>query len=365
MQTELSDQELVTYSRQIAFDDIDYAGQLKLRNARAAIVGMGGLGSLIAMKLAAMGIGHLRLIDRDVVARSDLHRQLLYDADQVGLPKVAAALNNLGRLNPDVELEPIPESLNSFNASRLLGGVDIVLDGLDGPEGRYLLNRTCQKLGTPWIFGAAIQANGNVTTIVPGKTICLECFLSGLKDEDLPKCAVVGVHPSVLGIVASLQVYEAVSLLLGRKPELMNKLLYIDLKDMEFNKIIFDPQQDCPVCGQNPQEEPEPLADKLFDETCAKDGRRTFFYTPSDNLDLEMEGILGRLQKEGYTALQQSPQGITVAKDDDYLLSILQSGIIIIQVSPGVEIDPKQPAREFCIALLAWVRGEGPVPDLL
>ncbi len=364
MKTDLNDQELVTYSRQIAFDDIDYEGQLKLRNASAAIVGMGGLGSLIALKLAAMGIGRLRLIDRDVVARSDLHRQLLYDADQVGLPKVAAAVNNLDRLNPDVELEPVPESLNSQNAERLLKGVDVVLDGLDGPEGRYRLNRACQNLGIPWIFGAAIQASGNVSTIIPGKTICLECFLSGLKDDELPKCAVVGVHPSVLGIVTSLQVYEAVSLLVGHEPELMNKLLYIDLKDMEFHKIEFDPQQDCPVCGQSPTEEPESLDDKLFDEACAKDGRRTFLYTPSGNLDLDLECIAGGLQGAGYTIRQQSPQGITAARGEDYLLSVLKSGIIIIQSSPRVEIDPKQPAEEFCGALLAWAQGKGPLPIL-
>lgn len=364
MKTELSDSELVTYSRQIALEDIDYEGQLRLRNARACVVGLGGLGSMTALKLVGMGIGSLRMVDRDIVSRSDLHRQLLYDRDQVGLPKVAAAEARLSRLNPEVELEPIPASLQAANARDLIRGADIVLDGLDGPEGRYQLNRACQALGIPWVFGAAIQAHGNVTTIVPGQSICLECFMPGLQDEDLPKCAVVGVHPSVLGVVTAVQVFEAVSLIVGREPALLNKLLYIDLKEMDFQKILFRRQEDCPVCGTRPQGEPEPLRDKVFDESCAKDGRRTFFYTPGQGLNLDLEALAGRLGEQGWELQQHSRLGLTAALSQDYTLSVLKSGILIVQAAPGLQYDPQQPVREFCQSFLAWLQGQGLAPSL-
>ncbi|MGD9134167.1 MAG: HesA/MoeB/ThiF family protein, partial [Desulfobacterales bacterium] len=153
MPKELTDKELETYSRQIVLADIGYDGQLKLRNARACLIGVGGLGSPIATQLVGMGIGYLRIVDRDIVSRSDLHRQHLYDADCVGLPKVEVARQKLNKLNPDVMLEAIPESLNSINAEELIDGMDVVIDGLDRPEPRYLVNRICNKLKIPYVFG--------------------------------------------------------------------------------------------------------------------------------------------------------------------------------------------------------------------
>ena len=195
MKHELTDPELEIYARQIVLENIGYDGQLKLRNAKACIIGLGGLGSLVALKLVGMGIGYLRIVDRDIVSRSDLHRQYLYDADSVSQPKVEVALRKLSRLNPDVTIDPFPETLHSTNVNEIVKGVDVVVDGLDSPEPRYLINRTCNKLEIPYVFGAAIQVLGNVSTIVPDKTVCLECFMPGIKDGDLPKCGVVGVHP--------------------------------------------------------------------------------------------------------------------------------------------------------------------------
>ena len=163
MRKELTDEELETYSRQIVLSDIGYDGQLKLRNARVCLVGVGGLGSPVALKLVGMGIGFLRVIDRDIVSRSDLHRQYLYDVDAIGMPKVEVLLQKLSRLNPDVTIDPVPESLNSINAEELLAGMDVIIDGLDRPEPRYIVNRTCNRLKIPYVFGAAIEAFGNVS----------------------------------------------------------------------------------------------------------------------------------------------------------------------------------------------------------
>ena len=360
---ELSDTELETYARQVALADIGYKGQVRLRNAKACIIGLGGLGSMIAPKLVGMGIGYLRLVDRDIVSRSDLHRQHLYDVDSVGEPKVEVALRKLSRLNPDVELDPTPESLNSTNASALIGDMDVVLDGLDRPEPRYLVNRTCNELKIPYVFGAAIEAFGNLTTIVPGQTICLECFMPGLKDDDLPKCGVVGVHPSVLGLVTALQVSEAVRLMIGQEPKLSNKLLYIDLREMEFNTFNMKKREDCAVCGARPGSSPEPLEEKFFEETCARDGRRNLMISPKERVDIDLEELRLVLSQRGFQVKTAGIFGITFEQSKYVQTSILKSGTMIVQTSPVLKGDPKKKVVETYKSIL--IDGLGLAPSIL
>ena len=360
---DLSDAELEIYARQIVLDEIGYDGQVKLRNARACIIGMGGLGSMIAPKLVGMGVGTLRIVDRDIVSRSDLHRQHLYDADSLGRPKVEVAFQKLSRLNPDVTVAPFPESLNSTNAHDVIGGMDIVLDGLDRPEPRYLINRTCLKLNIPYVFGAAIQTLGNVSTIVPGRSLCLECFMGGLKDDDLPKCGVVGVHPSVLGIVTAVQVFEAVRLLTGREPALLNKLFYIDLGDMKFHTLKLSVREDCPVCGSQPNQVQPPLEDKFFEETCARDGRRNFVISPRKRFEIELANIPPILDKKGYPIQSSGLLGITFEQPGHVTTSLLKSGVMIVQTPPGLTKDMKEEVMETYEALL--VDGLGLSRDIL
>jgi len=352
MKKELSDDELDTYARQIALDEIDYDGQVKLRNARASIIGLGGLGSLIALKLVAMGIGYLRMVDRDIVSRSDLHRQYLYDVDSVGQPKVEVALRKLSRLNPDVELDPVPESLNSTNATEMIDGVDIVLDGLDRPEPRYLINRVCHKLRIPYIFAGVIESYGNVFTIVPGQTMCLECFMSGIKDDDLPKCAIVGVHPSVLGIITAIQVFEAVRLMTGQQPVLLNKLLYVSLKGLKFHLLELSAREDCPVCGASPSGLPEPIEDKFFEETCARDGRRNFIISPKERTEINLEQLRRILHEKRFHEKAVSIFGVTFEQFEHITFSILKSGVMIAQASPIIQSDPKEDVFEVYKSIL-------------
>jgi len=340
MRKELTDQELDTYSRQIVLADIGYDGQLKLRNAKVCLVGVGGLGSPVALKLVGMGIGHLRFVDRDIVSRSDLHRQHLYDADCLGMPKVEVAYDKLSRLNPDVTLEPVPESLNSRNAENLISGMDIVIDGLDRPEPRYIVNRVCNKLRIPYVFGAAIEAFGNVSTLLPGQTFCLECFMPDLKEGDLPVCGQVGVHPSAIGIVSSVQVFEAVRVLIGKRPKLRNKLLYIDLRGFEFNIFDIKSLESCKVCGLNPDGEPEAVADRFFEETCARDGRRNFVISPSTRIELELEPFEKILKEQGWRVISSGKLGVTF-EGSGIFACMLKSGIMIAQTPPDVEADFK------------------------
>lgn len=360
---ELSDEELEIYARQIVLEDIGYDGQLKLRNARACIVGMGGLGTLISLKLVGMGIGYLRLVDRDIVSRSDLHRQHLYDVDSVGRPKVEVALRKLSRLNPDVELDPRPESLNTLNAEALLGDMDVVLDGLDRPEPRYIVNRTCHKLNVPYIFGAAIQTLGNTTTIVPGKTLCLECFMPGLTEDDLPKCGVVGVHPSSLGIITAVQAYEAGRVIMGKEPALLNKLLYVDLGDMKFNTLKLKAREDCPVCGPAAKEAPPPFKDKFYEETCARDGRRNFVLTPRRGIQIDLQKVEDILRDKGFGLKSTGSLGLTFVQPRDVVSSILKSGTMIVQTPPSLTEDYKEEALATYRSIL--VEGLGLAPGIL
>jgi len=363
MYKELTDEELETYSRQIVLADIGYDGQLKLKNARVCLVGVGGLGSPVALKLVGMGIGFLRVVDRDIVSRSDLHRQYLYDVDSIGMPKVEVLFQKLSRLNPDVTLDPVPESLNSINAEELLTGMDVIIDGLDRPEPRYIVNRTCNKLKIPYIFGAAIEAFGNVSTILPGQTFCLECFMPGLQDEDLPACGVVGVHPAVLGIVSSVQVFETVRVLTGRQPKLYNKLMYVDLREFEFNILDIPMLESCKVCGIKPDGAPQSVEDRFFEETCARDGRRNFVISPKKRLDIDMHQLATMIEKQGMGIKISGRLGITFEKSDTITACILKGGIMIAQTPPRLEDDFKTEVFEIYRSIL--VDGLGLSKDIL
>lgn len=358
MAHELTDQELVIYSRQIALDAIGYEGQTALRQASACLIGLGGLGSLIAQKLTAMGLGRLRMVDRDVVSRSNLHRQVIYNVDQVGMAKVEAAQANLSRLNPDVELESVAESLTQANARRLIAGFDIVLDGLDRPAPRYALNRACHELGIPWIFGAAVSTYGNLSTILPGQTMCLECLMPGLKDADLPKCAVVGVHPSILGVITSLQVAEAVAVLTGGEPQLSGRLLFVDLQSMDFHKIEVAQDEKCPVCGAG-RDEPIAVEEEPFEEVCSRDGGRSFFYTPAQSLSLDLAVLAQRLSQEGLSITQAGRLAVSFATDEGISVSLTASGGVIVQHPPTTDEDVGAKIKELCRWLLVDLAGAG------
>jgi len=365
MQKELTDQELDTYSRQIVLADIGYDGQLALRNAKACLIGVGGLGSPIALKLVGMGIGTLRFVDRDIVSRTDLHRQHLYDADALGQPKVEVALKRLGRLNPDVKLEPVPEALNSLNAEELIAGMDIVIDGLDRIETRYIVNRTCYRLKIPYVYGAATASYGNVSTLIPDQTFCLECFMSDIKNEDIPSCGVVGVHPAVVGMIASLQVSEAVRVLIGQKPKLFNKLLYVDLKELEFNLLDIPRLETCKVCGQKPDGKPGELSDRWFEESCARDGRRTFSVSPPIRLDVNLVKLAGVIKKKRLPLKTAGEFGLTFEHPIGITACILKSGIMIAQTPPRSEDDLSPKVRDIYRSIMVDGLGlpEKIVPD--
>lgn len=334
---DLSNEELDFYSRQIVLPYIGYDGQLNLRNARVCIVGLGGLGSPAALQLAAMGVGYLRLVDYDVVELSNLQRQHLYTTNSVGYPKVEVAAERLRALNPYIEIEPLPLYVGVNNVGDVIRETDLVVDGLDRMSPRYALNRACVRLGIPYVFGAAIMTFGNVSTIIPGKTACLECFQRDFEDNMLPTCAVAGIHPAITNLIASIQVSEATRIILGEKPSLANKLLHCDIWHMEFEEVEISKAEDCPICGSKPAAPPRPLKQKMTTELCAREGRRTFVITPKRNLALDMDQLSALLTRLGFEIKVKADLGITFGADPKPGGSLLKSGIMIIKDADNEE----------------------------
>ncbi|MGQ9680206.1 MAG: HesA/MoeB/ThiF family protein [Candidatus Bathyarchaeia archaeon] len=326
-----SDVEIEYYSRQMILEDVGAEGQLKLKKAKVCIVGLGGLGSSISIQLASMGVGHLRIIDRDVVEISNLQRQHLYGVNVLGYPKVEAAAKRLRLLNPFIKIEPIPSALRNMNAEELIRGVDVVVDGLDRMAPRYILNRMCVKLGIPYVYGAALTNVGNVSTIIPGKTACLECFQGGIDDASLPTCAVVGVNPSIINIIASIQASEAVKVILGKKPSLADALLFCDLTNLSFDKTTLHRAESCPICGSKPSSKPCQPKDNPVEEICGRDGRRVLIFTPEKDANLDMMIVNKKIEERGFTVTVKAEMGSTFSKNMEKKGSILKSGVMILE----------------------------------
>lgn len=330
---EFSERELDYYSRQIVLKDVGLSGQKKIKDSKVCVAGAGGLGSPILIQLASMGVGYIRVIDRDVVEISNLQRQHIYDVDVLGVPKVEAAKRRLGRLNPFIEIDAVPMPVTPGNSKKLIKGVNIVMDALDAMAPRYALNRACNELNIPFIHGGVIMQSGTVSTILPGKTACLECFQGSIRDEDLQSCAVLGVHPSVISMIASIQVSEAVKIILGQDPVLASKLLFADLSDLSVDKIQLSKLENCPVCGTGERKQIEFSA---WEEVCGREGGRTLIYNPERDEQLDPDTILSNILKSGYEVVVSSEMGFTF-KGKGIKGSMLLSGVSIFEGPLGLE----------------------------
>lgn len=238
----LDQSELIRYNRQLIIPDFGEAGQGKLKDSRVIIVGMGGLGCASATYLTAAGVGHITIVDFDTVELPDLNRQILYWDEDIGEKKVIAAQRKLSQLNPSVEITPIFARIVAENVLSLINGAQVVVDGLDNPATRLVVNSACVKQKIPYIYGGVSRLRGMITTIIPGKTPCLAC----LSPEGVGGLGVLGVTPA---IVASLQALEAIKLLIGHSPSLAGKLLLFNGDDMKFQLREIRRNEGCPVCS--------------------------------------------------------------------------------------------------------------------
>ncbi len=246
----MNDEQLLRYSRQIMLPEVDVAGQEKLLAARVLIVGMGGLGSPLAMYLASAGVGTLVIADYDAVDLSNLQRQIVHRSDAVGELKVVSASRTLKELNPDVHLETIAERLSPTRLRDEITACDLVLDATDNFSTRYAISDACWHAKTPLVSGAAIRWEGQVAVFDPRRkdSPCYRCLYAEGDDETL-SCSENGVIAPLVGIIGTCQALEAIKLLTGVGDSLTGYVLYFDAKRMDWRKLRLSSNPSCPTCG--------------------------------------------------------------------------------------------------------------------
>ncbi|HYB52610.1 MAG TPA: molybdopterin-synthase adenylyltransferase MoeB [Thermoanaerobaculia bacterium] len=249
----LTQEEIRRYARHLIMPEVGLEGQKKLKAARVLAVGAGGLGSPLAVYLAAAGVGTLGLVDFDVVDDSNLHRQILYGASDVGAPKLAAAARRLKDMNPNVEVVPFEERLTSANALDIVRGFDVVADGTDNFPTRYLVNDACVLTGKPNVYASIFRFEGQASVFWAEKGPCYRCLYSEPPPPGLvPSCAeggVLGILPGLLGVI---QATETIKLILGRGDPLVGRLLLVDALTMKFRELKLRKNPECVVCGPRP-----------------------------------------------------------------------------------------------------------------
>ena len=242
------------YSRQILFREIGKSGQEKLLNSRVLLVGCGALGASHAEILARAGVGFMRIVDRDFVEFTNLQRQTLYSESDARerLPKAIAARNRLAAINSEIQIEAIVADVNHSNIESLVKDVDLILDGTDNFQIRYLVNDACVKFGKPWIYGAAVSAYGTTMTIFPGETPCLRCIFEEMPASgSAPTCDTAGVIQPIISSISAIQTTEALKILSGNREKLHKSLMQIDVWNNDWRKIrLGAPNEDCETCAR-------------------------------------------------------------------------------------------------------------------
>ena len=238
----LDQSELTRYNRQLIIPDIVEEGQRRLKNSHVVVVGVGGLGCASSIYLTAAGVGHITIVDFDAVELSDLNRQILYWEEDIGKKKIEVAQKKLSKLNQGVEITPIFAKITEKNVHSVTDGTQIVVDGLDNLPARLVVNSACIKQRLPYIYGCVSRLRGMITTIIPGKTLCLACA----HPEGPKGLGVLGVTPAV---IANLQALEAIKIIIGHSPSLAGKLLLFNGNDLKFRVYDIKRDENCKVCS--------------------------------------------------------------------------------------------------------------------
>jgi molybdopterin/thiamine biosynthesis adenylyltransferase/rhodanese-related sulfurtransferase len=245
--------QFARYRRHLNLPEIGVEGQRRLIEARVLLVGAGGLGCPLAQYLAAAGVGHLGIVDDDVVDLSNLQRQVLYATSDVGRPKAEIARDRVTALNPDVEVTLHPVRLTSENALEIVRDWDVVVDGSDNFPTRYLVNDACVLLGKPCVYGAILRFDGQAAVFDSRHGPCYRClFPEPPPPGSVPSCAEGGVLGVLPGMIAMVQATEALKLLAGVGEPLVGRFLQYDALEMRFSEFRFAKDPDCPVCGEHP-----------------------------------------------------------------------------------------------------------------
>ncbi len=285
------------YSRQILFPEIGREGQAKLLGSRVLIVGCGALGASHAEMLARAGVGKLRIVDRDFVEFTNLQRQTLFKESDAAerLPKAIAAKTRIREINSDVEIEAIVADVNNSNVERLIDGCDLVLDGTDNFQVRYLLNDACVKHGRTWIYGAAVSSYGTTMTIRPHTTPCLRCIFEEMPDAgSAPTCDTAGVIMPIISTVSATQISEALKILVGDTDSLHGSLMQFDVWANDRQRInLGEPNPECKCCSKGSYDF---LDAELVEFAAVLCGRSAVQIAPQRTTNLDLGALGERLR---------------------------------------------------------------------
>ncbi|MCY0876884.1 MAG: ThiF family adenylyltransferase [Firmicutes bacterium] len=327
------------YARQVVFAPIGEDGQAKLLRARVVVVGLGALGSVSASQLARAGVGYIRCVDRDIVEWTNLQRQTLYDEQDahLGVAKAEAAAAKLRQFNSDIVVESSVTDLSSQNAEALLTDVDLIVDGTDNAQIRQLINDVAVKHGIAWAYGGAVSSYGVAGLIRPGETPCLACLFGAQAERDHDTCDTVGVIGPITGVIASLQVAEALKYLSGRTDALRDGLVYVDLWHNEWRNMRFgNPQPECPTCGKRSFAALDAPSDALTVTFC---GRRTIQLRPQAQTQLSLEHLAKRLRPLG--TVRQTDSLLRFERGE-HILTVFADGRALVH-----GVDDVAQARSF------------------
>lgn len=249
----LTNEEIARYSRHLILPEVGMDGQRKLKQAKVAMIGAGGLGAPLGLYLAAAGVGRIGLVDFDVVDASNLHRQVIHGTKDIGRKKLDSAADSIRDINPNVVIDKFDTSLTSANALEILGDYDLVVDGTDNFPTRYLVNDACVLLKKPNVYGSIFRFEGQATVFAYEDGPCYRCLYPEPPPPGLvPSCAEGGVLGILPGIIGMIQATEAVKIILGVGQTLKNRLLLYDALNMRFRELKLRRDRDCPVCGDHP-----------------------------------------------------------------------------------------------------------------
>lgn len=249
---DFSEEELLRYSRHILLNDVGVEGQEKIRQAKVLIVGAGGLGSPVALYLAAAGVGTIGIADGDVVDLSNLQRQIIHTTPDVGRPKVDSAKEKIERINPHVKVVTHKEFLMADNILGIIGDYDFIVDGTDNFPVKFLINDACVMAGKPFSHGGILRFEGQTFTHLPG-TACYRCLFGFPPPAGaVPTCSQAGVLGAIAGMLGTIQAAETLKYITGVGDLLTNQLLTFNAKTMNFRKVKVQPNKRCPLCGQHP-----------------------------------------------------------------------------------------------------------------
>jgi molybdopterin/thiamine biosynthesis adenylyltransferase len=331
------------YSRQSRFWRIGRTGQERIGAGRVLVIGCGALGSAAVDLLARAGVGHIAIVDRDFVELSNLHRQLLFDeADAAaGTPKAIAAAHAVARINSEVEVRPFVADVTSANVEQFVAQADVVLDGTDNLETRYLVNDACMKLGIPWVYGGAIGSTGMSMTILPGETACFRClFPIPQPAGSMETCEVSGVLAGGVVTVAAIEWAEVMKLLVGDRENLRHGLTALDVWTNDYLEPEGRPRDpECPCCGMRRFEYLDALATSRTASLCGRDAVQV---SPGQPMALDLVDLGRRLEATGPVT---SNEYLVRCLVDGHEMTIFADGRAIIKGTPDLSVARSLYAR--------------------